>query len=157
MYNQKLIRTLKDRFDKLQAYLFRSFDGEEDLYSSIASIMYNKDYEDCCEWKNGEPNPRGKELRDRVKQFLIPIVAECGGISESEEDEISDCSDDRTEQGSVNDPDINALKERQASEWIIKPKENSQSAILICNECKHFIPITIDNNFCPNCGANSSR
>lgn len=38
-------------------------------------------------------------------------------------------------------------------EWIIKPKENSQSAILICNKCNHFIPITIDKNFCPNCGA----
>lgn len=38
-------------------------------------------------------------------------------------------------------------------EWIIKPKENSQSAILICDKCNHFIPITIDKNFCPNCGA----
>ena len=86
IYNQKLIRTLEDRFDKLQAYLFRSFDGEDDLYSFIASIIYDKDYEDCCEWKNGEPNIQGKELRDRVKQFLIPIVEECGGISESEEE-----------------------------------------------------------------------
>lgn len=80
MYNQKLLRTLEDRFDKLQAYLFRSFDGEEDLYSFIASIIYDKDYEDCCEWKNGKPNPEGKELRDRVKRFLIPVVEECGGI-----------------------------------------------------------------------------
>lgn len=86
IYNQQLLRTLEDRFDKLQAYLFRSFDGEEDLYSFIASIMYDKDYEDCCEWKNGKPNPEGKELRDRVKWFLIPVVEECGGISESEED-----------------------------------------------------------------------
>lgn len=82
MYNQKLIRTLEDRFDKLQAYLFRAFDGEEDLYSFIASIIYDKDYEDCCEWKNGEPNIQGKELRNRVKQFLIPVVEECGGLSE---------------------------------------------------------------------------
>ena len=84
-YNNDLLRTLEDRFDKVQAYLFRSFDGEEDLYSFIASIMYNKDYEDCCEWKNGEPNSRGKELRDRVKQFLIPIVEECGGITNEED------------------------------------------------------------------------
>jgi len=79
IYNQKLIRTLEDRFDKLQAHLFRSFDGEN-LYSFIASIIYDKDFEDCCEWKDGKPNPRGKELRDRVKQFLIPVVEECGGI-----------------------------------------------------------------------------
>ena len=87
MYNQKLLRTLEDRFDKLQAYLFRSFDGEEDLYSFIASIIYDKDYADCCEWKNGKSNPEGKELRDRVKRFLIPVVEECGGIlDESDED-----------------------------------------------------------------------
>lgn len=42
---------------------------------------------------------------------------------------------------------------RPQGKWIIKPKENSQSAILICNKCNHFIPITIDKNFCPNCGA----
>lgn len=42
-------------------------------------------------------------------------------------------------------------------EWIIKPKENSQSAILICNKCNHFIPITIDKNFCPNCGARMEK
>lgn len=86
MYNQKLLRTLEDRFDKLQAYLFRSFDGEEDLYSFIASIIYDKDYEDCCEWKNEKPNPEGKELRDRVKRFLIPVVVECGGISEGSDE-----------------------------------------------------------------------
>lgn len=78
MYNQKLIRTLEDRFDKLQAYLFRAFDGEEDLYSFIASIIYDKDYVDCCEIKDGKPNPGGKELRERAKQFILPIVMECG-------------------------------------------------------------------------------
>lgn len=86
MYNQKLLRTLEDRFDKLQAYLFRSFDEEEDLYSFIAAVMYDKDYEDCCEMKDEKPNPQGKELRERAKQFILPVVAECGGISESEED-----------------------------------------------------------------------
>ena len=86
MYNQKLIRTLEDRFDKLQAYLFRSFDGVEDLYSFIASVIYDKDYADCCEIKDGKPNPDGKELRERAKQFILPIVEECGGIRDSEED-----------------------------------------------------------------------
>lgn len=88
MYNQKLLRTLEDRFDKLQAYLFRSFDSSEDLYSFIAHIMYNKDYADCCEFHtDGTPNPKGKELRNRAKQFLIPVVIECGGISEEESED----------------------------------------------------------------------
>lgn len=86
IYNQKLLKTLEDRFDKLHACYFGSFDGEEDLYSFIASIIYDKDYEDCCEWKNGKPNPEGKDLRNRVKQLLIPVVEACGGISENEED-----------------------------------------------------------------------
>lgn len=86
MTNQKLLRTLEDRFDKLQAYLFRAFDAEEDdLYSFIASVIYDKDYEDCCEIKNGVINPQGKELRERAKQFILPVIAECDGISESED------------------------------------------------------------------------
>lgn len=49
--------------------------------------------------------------------------------------------------------DAKAKFEKPQGEWIIKPKENSQSAILICNKCNHFIPVTIDKNFCPNCGS----
>lgn len=48
---------------------------------------------------------------------------------------------------------ILGLEDRPTGEWIIKPKESSQSAILICNKCNHFIPITIDKNYCPNCGS----
>jgi len=86
MINQKLLRTLEDRFDQLQAHLFRSFNAEEDdLYSYIAHIMYNKDYEDCCEFNSdGTPNPEGKELRDRAEQFILPVVVECGGITADE-------------------------------------------------------------------------
>ena len=82
MYNQKLIRTLEDRFDKV----FSEFDGVEDLYSFIASIIYDKKYLDCCEWKDEEPNPQGKELRERAKQFILPIVVECGGLLDGEEE-----------------------------------------------------------------------
>lgn len=87
MYNHKLLRTLEDRFDQIQAHLFRSFNQEEDdLYSFVASIIYDKDYEDCCEIKDGKPNPQGKELREQAKQFILPVVAECGGILEGEVD-----------------------------------------------------------------------
>ena len=87
MYNRKLLRTLEDRFDKLQAYLFRSFDGEEDLYSYIAHIMYNRDYVDCCEMRSdGTPNPDGKYYRNKAKEFIFPLVIECGGVFEPDDD-----------------------------------------------------------------------
>ena len=83
MYNKKLIRTLEDRFDKLQAYLFRTFDDTDDLYAFVASIMYDKDPSECMEMNpDGSRNPEGKELRNRAKQFLIPVVAECDGLYE---------------------------------------------------------------------------
>jgi len=75
-YNPDLLRTLEDRFGKI----FNEFDGVEDLYSFIASIMYDKKYVDCF-----EPNPLGKELRERAKQFILPVVEECGGLLDGEE------------------------------------------------------------------------
>ena len=85
MINPKLLQTLEDRLNVLQAQLFgtcKTYDGEADLYSFIAAAMYNKDIDDCHEYRrDGTRDPEGKELRNRVKQFLIPIIAECGGIS----------------------------------------------------------------------------
>lgn len=85
MYNKELLKTLEDRFGTLHAYLLTSIDGKDDIYSHIASIIYNKPYEDCCEWKGDKPYPEGKELRNRAKQFLLPVVVECGGISDDTE------------------------------------------------------------------------
>lgn len=82
MYNQNMLRILEDRFDHLQAYLFRVFDDTDDLYSFVAGIIYNKNQEDCKEMNSdGTPNPTGKIFRDKAKQFLLPVIAECGGIS----------------------------------------------------------------------------
>ena len=89
-YNKKLLTTLEDRFDKLQAYLDRVFQFEEgeDLYAFIASIMYNKDVDECREINpDGSFNHEGKERRSRAKQFILPVVVECGGIFEEDEDE----------------------------------------------------------------------
>ena len=87
MVKKELIKLLEDRFDKLQAYLFRSYTPDEDLYSFVASVMYDKDMDECREFNpDGTPNPKGKELRNRAKQFLIPVVAECGGLTEDSED-----------------------------------------------------------------------
>lgn len=80
-YNPELLRTLEDRFDKLQAYLFRAFDDDDDLYSFIASIMYDKSEDECRDLHpDGSPNPEGKELRNRAKQFILPIALEFGSI-----------------------------------------------------------------------------
>ena len=89
MYNKELLKTLEERFDKLQAYLDRVFQFEEneDLYSFVASIMYDKDIDECREMNpDGTPNPEGKKLRTLAKQFLLPVVVECGGISDDTED-----------------------------------------------------------------------
>lgn len=91
MINPKLLQALEDRLHVLQAQLFgtcKTYDGKADLYSFIAAAMYNMDIDDCREYRqDGTPNPKGKERRDRVKQFLMPIVAQSGGISnDSEED-----------------------------------------------------------------------
>ena len=88
MINENLMRTLEDRFDKLQAYLFRAYTPDEDLYSFIASVMYNKDMDECKEFNpDGTPNPEGKDMRTRAKQFILPVVVECGGLYNEENDE----------------------------------------------------------------------
>ena len=83
-YNSELLSVLKHRFDKLQAYLDRVFNPQEDdLYSFVASCMYDKDVEECSEFTlDGKPNPEGKDLRRRAKQFLLPVILECGGLYE---------------------------------------------------------------------------
>ena len=90
-YNKKLLTTLEDRFDRLQAYLDRvfQFEEDEDLYSFVASIMYNKDVDECREVNpDGSPNPGGKDRRNRAKQFILPVIAECGSPFE-ESDEVA--------------------------------------------------------------------
>ena len=79
-YNIETLLTIANRFDAVSSYLHYEFNNDDDLYSVIASIMYNKPIEDCKEFKDGLPNPDGKELRDRAKWFILPIIEECGGI-----------------------------------------------------------------------------
>ena len=76
MINPKLLRTLEDRLKTLSMVKLSDetnvFNPEcDDLYSFVASVMYDTTYAECC------------ECRDRVKQFLLPIVAECGGIHDN--------------------------------------------------------------------------
>ena len=92
MYNTKVIETLVVRFTEIAAKLDTLGTGDSDnndIYPFIASIMYNKPYEDCCEIRpdgtfdpedGSKFNPAGKELRSRAKQFILPVVIECGGL-----------------------------------------------------------------------------
>ena len=85
MYNQELIGTLAGACTVLAANMekFTQSDPNLDLYSYIASTLYNVPYEECCEFNpDGSANHEGKERRSRAKQLLIPIVLECGGIHE---------------------------------------------------------------------------
>lgn len=82
--------------------------------------------------------------KEAVKYLIAPIVTSTRPSAEYAE---------YSKQKEAYELAIKSLEERSQGKWIIKPKENSQSAILICNKCGHFIQITSDKNFCPNCGA----
>ena len=76
--NKKLFDTLSSRFMEASKKIDAS--EETDLYSLIASILYDKPYESCLDL--GE----NRELRYKVKTCLLPIVIECGGITLDDEE-----------------------------------------------------------------------
>jgi hypothetical protein len=51
-------------------YLKKCHEEGKDIYSSFASKLFGVDYEDCQEWKNGEPYLPGKARRDAAKSVL---------------------------------------------------------------------------------------
>ena len=75
MYNKTLIATIEERLNKVQEYLFMDFNESEDLYLRIAKIIYTADFDNM-------PMKEVIALREKVKQFLMPIIIECDGISE---------------------------------------------------------------------------
>ena len=47
----------------------------KDLYAEIASLAFNKPYEDCLEFRSdGSTNPEGKERRSSAKSILLGIL-----------------------------------------------------------------------------------
>lgn len=78
----------------IQAYI----DGK-DVYSEIASLAFNKPYDDCCEkFPDGTDNPDGKARRSEAKKIVlgvlygrgIPSIAEQLGKSVKEAQKIYD-------------------------------------------------------------------
>ena len=55
--------------------MIRSFQEGKDIYSFIASIAFNKPYEDCLEFTpDGEYNPEGKARRTESKSVVLGIL-----------------------------------------------------------------------------------
>lgn len=50
------------------------FDEGKDLYSNYASQLFNLPYEDCLEFKDGRPNPIGKQRRQVIKFYILCSV-----------------------------------------------------------------------------------
>lgn len=79
-YNPKLIDTITERFEEIVSKLNTpDYLDEHDLYSLIASVMYDKPYESCL-----ETTTAGKELRMNAKKFILQVVLDCGGYLSEE-------------------------------------------------------------------------
>ena len=66
--------------------MLRAFREGKDFYAQIASVAFNKDYEDCLEFRpDGTTNREGKERRDQAKSILLGINYGRGAISIAEQ------------------------------------------------------------------------
>lgn len=66
--------------------LIQSFIDGKDVYSSIASVSFNKPYEECREFRpDGTTNPDGKELRSQAKSIFLGIIYDRGANSIAEQ------------------------------------------------------------------------
>ena len=85
--------------------MLEAYRNNKDLYASIASLAFNKSYEDCLEFyldengkKTDKVNKEGKERRDSAKSILLGIlygrglnsVAEQLGVTKQKAQEIQD-------------------------------------------------------------------
>jgi DNA polymerase I-like protein with 3'-5' exonuclease and polymerase domains len=55
--------------------LTETYNNKKDLYATIASFIFKKDYWECMEkWEDGSPNPGGKEIRSMSKKIVLGIM-----------------------------------------------------------------------------------
>ena len=55
--------------------LIETYNNKKDLYATIASFIFKKDYWECMErWEDGSPNPGGKEIRSMSKKIVLGIM-----------------------------------------------------------------------------------
>lgn len=52
--------------------LINTYNNKRDLYATIGSFVFHKDYWECMEhWEDGSPNPTGKGIRSKCKQIVL--------------------------------------------------------------------------------------
>lgn len=55
--------------------LINTYNNKKDLYATIGSFVFHKDYWECMEhWEDGSPNPTGKEIRKKCKGLVLGIM-----------------------------------------------------------------------------------
>ena len=55
--------------------LIETYNNKKDLYATIGSAMFHKDYWECMEhWEDGSSNPEGKVIRKKCKQIVLGIL-----------------------------------------------------------------------------------
>lgn len=55
-----------------ESNLIETYNNKRDLYATIGSAMFHKDYWECMEhWEDGSSNPEGKVIRKKCKQIVL--------------------------------------------------------------------------------------
>lgn len=55
--------------------LINTYNAKKDLYATIGSMVFKKDYWECMEhWEDGTPNPTGKTIRSQCKGLVLGIM-----------------------------------------------------------------------------------
>lgn len=80
--------------------MIEAYKQGKDLYAQIASMSFNKPYEECLEFRpDGTTNAEGKERRSQAKSILLGVlygrgtnsIAEQLGVSTKKAQQIKDC------------------------------------------------------------------
>lgn len=71
----------------------KAFKDGKDIYSTIASLAFNKSYEECLEFdREGNTKEQGKELRGQAKIIVLSILygKQIPGVAEQLNVEVKD-------------------------------------------------------------------
>ena len=66
--------------------MINAYNNKQDLYATVASKVYHKDYWECMEhYQDGTPNPEGKKRRGNIKSIVLGIMYGRGATSIAEQ------------------------------------------------------------------------
>ena len=63
-------KRLKEFIIKLYDNYNLKYDETKDIYANYGSQIFGIPYEECLEWKDGEPYPKGKRRRQLIKRAI---------------------------------------------------------------------------------------